>query len=75
MTQTISQGRTPRTTKTAIKIPHVRNHLRARDCMPCKTSALMIALSMLVIDSKRTSPRTMRRADMISISAFPIYDN
>ena len=72
MTQTMSQGRTPRTTKTAIRIPQVRNHLRARVCMPCRTSALMMALSMLVIDSKRASPRTMRMAEVISISGYPV---
>ncbi len=72
MTQTMSQGSTPRTPKTAIRIPQVRNHLRARACMPCRTSALMMALSMLVIDSKRASPRTIRIADGISISVYPV---
>jgi hypothetical protein len=40
--------------------------------MPCRTSALMMALSMLVIYSKRASPRTIRIADGISISGYPM---
>jgi hypothetical protein len=32
----------------------------------------MMALSMLVIDSKRASPKTIRIADVISIAAYPV---
>jgi hypothetical protein len=32
---------------------------------------LMMALSMLVIDSKRASPRMIRIAEVISISGYP----
>ena len=55
--QTIIHGRKPRTTKTAKISPQIRNHRRARCFMPDNTAALMIALSMLEMDSKMVRPR------------------
>jgi hypothetical protein len=67
MTQTISHGNRPLTPKTAMRMPHVRNHRRAFVCMVARTSALMIALSMLVIDSKTARPRMVKTAEVMSI--------
>jgi hypothetical protein len=68
MTQTISHGNKPRTPKTAIAIPQVRNQRRALACMVASTSALMMALSMLVMDSNTAKPRMVRAAVVISMS-------
>ena len=62
-THTMIQGSTPRRMNTANRIPQVRNHLRALACMVGRTSALMMALSMLVTVSKRARPRTMRMVE------------
>ncbi len=66
--QMISQGRSPLMTKTAKKSPHVRNHRRAHAAMVERTSALMMALSMLLMVSKRQSPAMVRMIDRISIA-------
>ena len=58
--QTIRRGSNPRTRKTPIKRPHTRNHLFAHGFMVVKTPALMMALSMLEIISKRERPITER---------------
>src|SRR5512146_1554998 len=63
VTHTISQGRTPLMMKTAKSKPQNRNHLRARAPMVERTSALMMALSMLLMVSKRQRPATMSRAE------------
>src|SRR3989338_2499364 len=56
----IVQGNSPLTKKTAIKMPHSRNHLLAfLDIVP-RTSALIIALSTLIITSNKARPVTMR---------------
>ena len=69
MTHTISQGRIPLTPKTAIRMPQVRNHRLAFGCIVARTSALMMALSMLVIDSKTARPAIVNTIPEISISA------
>ena len=58
--QTITHGRSPRITKTAAIRPHRRNHLRARSLIVARTSALMMALSMLETVSKTMRPATVR---------------
>ena len=65
--QTISHGRRPRTAKTAKSRPQIRNQRFARSLMVERTSALMMALSMLVIVSKRTRPAMMRMMERISM--------
>lgn len=67
LNHTISQGRTPLTTKTAITIPQSRNHLLALLPIVESTSALITALSMLETTSNKTSPKTTRIIDAISI--------
>ena len=63
----ISQGSKPLTRKTAIKMPHIKNHLLALlDIVP-RTSALMIALSTLIIISKRANPKTINNRENKSI--------
>ena len=64
--QMISQGRSPRMTKTAKKSPQVRNQRLAQCAMVVSTSALMMALSMLLMVSKRQSPAMVRIAERIS---------
>ena len=59
--QIIVKGKTPRTTKTAINIPQVKNHFRARELIVDKTSALIIALSTDEIVSKSARPRMMSK--------------
>ena len=66
-TQMISQGNKPRTRKTAKRIPQSKNHFWARFDMVRNTSALMTALSILLIVSKRQSPRTIKMMEKISI--------
>ena len=65
--QMMSQGNSPRTRKTAIKIPQRRNHLWARLDMVRRTSALMTALSIDETISKMARPRIIRMALMICI--------
>ena len=55
----IPHGRRPRTRKTDRRIPHKRNHFLAFCPIVDKMSALMIALSILAIDSKMNRPITM----------------
>ena len=64
MTQTRNHGSIPRTPNTATSIPHVRNHLRALCCIVASVSALMMALSMLVIDSNSARPRIISTEEM-----------
>lgn len=59
--QTISKGKKPRTKKTAMRIPQMRNHLRAFSPMVLSTSALMTALSMELMVSKRAKPKTVKK--------------
>ncbi len=53
--KTISQGRIHLTTKTAISIPQIKNHLLYLGFIVDSTSAFIIALSILDITSKRHS--------------------
>ena len=48
-------------TKTANKMPQVRKSFLDRSCIVDRTSALMMALSMLLMVSKRQSPPMTRR--------------
>lgn len=57
--QKMMNGSNPLMTNTAISMPHIRNQRLAHWDIFDRTSALIIALSMLVIISKRLSPRTM----------------
>src|SRR5512137_290512 len=65
--QTISQGNNPRTAKTAINNPQVKNQRFARSPIVESTSALIMALSMLVIISNKTRPVIIRRMERISM--------
>jgi hypothetical protein len=71
---TIAQGSTPRITKTANRSPHRRNHLRYFPSIVESTSALMIALSMLLIVSKRLKPATINRREMTSTILLARFD-
>jgi len=66
--QTISHGRSPRTTKTAKIRPQKRNNFRAFCPIVARTSALMMALSMLETISKTERPATVRIINSQSIS-------
>jgi hypothetical protein len=57
--QTISQGSSPRTIKTANSIPHNRNQRLPLGDMVFRTSALMTALSILETISNKERPRIM----------------
>src|SRR3989344_9287921 len=61
--QIIAKGRSPRTKNTAINIPQVRNHLRAREPMVESTSAFIIALSTDETASKSERPMIVIRAE------------
>ena len=63
---TMSHGRTPLIRKTAINIPHRRNHLLAFFDIVDKTSALIMALSMLIMTSKSARPAMVNRRRIIS---------
>lgn len=65
--QTISQGKSPLTANTAMIKPQRRNQRRAFSFIVRKTSALIMALSMLVIVSKTKSPPTTKIIDIIFI--------
>src|SRR3989338_3002739 len=65
--QTIAHGKRPRTTNTAKRIPQIKNHRRAFSPIVERTSALMIALSILLIASNKQSPATMRIIEKISM--------
>lgn len=65
--QTISHGNTPRTTKTAIRSPQVKNHLFAFSPIPERTWALIMALSTDETVSKRAKPKTIKMIDKISM--------
>jgi hypothetical protein len=66
--QTISQGSNPRIAKTAMSNPQVKNQRFALSPIVESTSALIIALSMLVIVSNKTRPAMIRRMERISIN-------
>ena len=65
--QTISHGSTPRIAKTANRRPQTRNQRRAFSDIVERTSALIMALSMLVMVSNRQSPAMIRRMERISM--------
>ncbi len=65
--QTMTRGKRPLTTNTAKKNPHRRNHRCAFLLIPPRTSALIMALSILVIISKRERPRIVRMIAVIFI--------
>ena len=65
--QTISQGNNPRIAKTAINNPQVKNQRFALSPIVESTSALIMALSMLVIISNKTRPVIIRRMERISM--------
>jgi hypothetical protein len=67
--QTISQGSNPRIAKTAINNPHVKNQRLALAPMVESTSALIMALSILVIVSNKTRPAMIRRMERISMNS------
>src|SRR5688572_3003099 len=74
--QTMIQGSKPRTIKTAIRIPHIRNQRLPFLDMVFSTSALITALSILETISKRESPRITRIMLIISKQQFlKIYLN
>lgn len=58
--QIISQGRSPLMRKTAISMPQMRNHLLAFGLIVPRTSALMTALSTLLMTSNKTRPTMVR---------------
>ena len=70
--QTISQGRRPRTATTANSSPQTRNQRFARSLMVESTSALMIALSMLVIVSNMQRPAITSTMEIMSMDQDPI---
>lgn len=65
--QTMAQGKSPLTTKTATSIPQIKNHLRACWPMVDKTWALIMALSTDETVSKSTRPATIKIIDKRSI--------
>jgi hypothetical protein len=65
--QTISHGSAPLITKTANNNPQRRNQRRAFWDMVESTSALIMALSILVMVSNRQSPAMIRIIERISI--------
>jgi hypothetical protein len=66
--QTISQGSKPRIAKTANTSPHKRNQRFARLLIIESTSALIMALSMLVIVSNNMRPVIIRTIEKRSIT-------
>ena len=56
----IKKGRRPLTKKTEVRIPHVKNHFLALLLIPPSTSALMMALSILVMISKIARPKMIK---------------
>src|SRR5208337_4365387 len=65
--QTITHGSTPPITKTANRILQTRNQRRPLSDIVERTSALIMALSMLVMVSNRQSPAMIRRMERISM--------
>ena len=65
--QTISHGNKPLTAKTAMINPQSKNQRLALGFIVCKTSALLLGLSTLVIVSNMKSPPTINKIDIISI--------
>src|SRR3989344_3246645 len=65
--QIITKGKTPRTKKTAMNIPQVRNSLRDRVPLVFKTSALIIALSTDETASKSDKPIIVIKAENIIV--------
>ena len=68
--QTMSQGRKPRTIKTAKIIPHNKNQRLPFGDIVFSTSALITALSILETISKSESPRMTRIMLIISKPQF-----
>src|SRR4030066_931315 len=66
--QTMNQGKRPLTRNTEESIPQNKNHRRAFCCMVDKTSALIIALSILLIVSNNTNPATIKLIEIKSMS-------
>src|SRR3989344_99472 len=64
--QMINQGNKPLTTKTAIRIPQIKNQRLAFADMVLSTSALMTALSIPLTVSNKHNPITMRIMERIS---------
>ncbi len=73
--QIIRSGRIPRTTITAKKKPQVKKKRLAFCPIPERTSALITALSIEVIISKRDKPKIVRIIKTISIYNFLILSN
>ena len=61
--QIIKKGKSPRMTKTAHKIPQVKNHRLARGLIVAKTSAFITALSIDDTVSKRERPTIINKKD------------
>src|SRR3989338_8298208 len=70
--QTIIKGKSPRTKKTAINIPHVNNQRLARAPIVFKTSALMMALSTDETASKSDRPIMVIKAEKIIITFYSV---
>jgi hypothetical protein len=64
----IKKGKTPLTTNTAKKKPQVKKKRLAFCPIPERTSALITALSIEVIISKRDRPKIVRNIKIISIT-------
>lgn len=78
--QTIMRGKRPLTTNTAKKNPQSKNQRCAFLLIPPRTSALMMALSMLVIISKRERPKIVRKMVamlivVLFLRIFPRYSS
>src|SRR5450759_1138424 len=72
---TMSHGSIPLTTKTANSNPYERNHFLARSDIVERTSALITALSMLLIVSNSIRPTTISIIEKISIiPRFLVYE-
>src|SRR3989338_3729192 len=72
-TQTMSHGSKPRTKKTAMSKPQTKNQRLAFCDIFERTSALITALSIEVIVSKRTKPKTVSISGKKSIMAREIH--
>jgi hypothetical protein len=77
--QTISQGSNPLIAKTAINNPQVKNQRLALSPIVESTSALIMALSTLVIVSNKTRPAMIRMMERRSMNqeliGFCLYKN
>src|SRR3989344_2761548 len=70
LTHTMSHGNKPLTRNTAIRMPQRRNHRCPLGDMVLSTSALMIALSTLMMISNNASPRMINAMEKMSIGEF-----